>query len=212
MSDNERINIFRDNILSELNKINSTARDELIRYLKISDFFDAPASTKYHGAYPGGLAEHSWHVFILLRHKNTAYNLGLMEDSIRITGLLHDVCKIGVYFKQDKWRKNDQGKWEIYQAWSKEDSMPLGHGEKSVILLQRFFELLDQEIYMIRWHMGAFDGDLRTFNDAVKIHPCIVALHTADFEASTYLDGKAFSPGSAGSGLSNVAAGPADLY
>ena len=182
---------MKDKILNELSKIvGRQGIGELAEYLKTSDFFSAPASTKFHGSYPGGLAQHSWNVFKLLGEKNERYGLGLTADTVRICGLLHDICKIGLYFQEEKWRKDPAGKWESYKAYVVKDSLPLGHGEKSVIMLQRFIELTDVEIFMIRWHMGNFIPweNRRDFNNAIALHRHVVAMSTADFEASTYLD------------------------
>ena len=185
------INTFQEQIQHELTKINRNGMGKLIEYLKTSDFYTAPASTKYHGSHEGGLAEHSLNVFGLLSEKNERYALGLVADTVRICGLLHDICKVSLYFKEEKWRKDDRGKWESYKAWVVKDSFPIGHGEKSVIMIQKFIELTDTEIHMIRWHMGGFADDPRTLNQAISLHKQVVAMATADWEATAYLDKEA---------------------
>ena len=180
--------------------------ESLIIFLSDTDFFTAPASTKYHGAYEGGLAEHSLHVWYVLTEKNRYYRLGLSEDTIAITALGHVVCKIEFYNKEMKSvlkgkikvKKNKKvdGQWaeveEEVNDWQQEevfvcnDKFPVGHGEKSVITLLKHIQLTDQEIAMIRWHMGGYvsKDDYRDMSNAMELYPAIVALHAADLEVS----------------------------
>jgi len=173
--------------------------DDLIVYLEQTDFFTAPASTKFHGAYDGGLAEHSLHVWHLLKNKNEYYSLGLSPDTIAITALLHDICKINFYIKDTKnvlkgKKINDYGKtvndWQEELVWVCKDQFPVGHGEKSVITALKFIQLTDIEIAMIRWHMGAYEAkdNYRDMGNAVDMYKPIVALQTADMEASHLLN------------------------
>jgi len=166
-----------------MNKVNRNGSVPLKYWLETeTDFLNAPASTKYHGSYECGLLEHSIIVHSLLEEKNKIYNLGLSEETVIICGLLHDVCKTNFYKRNGTSYKVD-------------DQFPVGHGEKSVFLLQRFIELTNQEIAMIRWHMVAFDVSIHfdypngyAFRNAVKKWPQIVFLFTADYEASTLED------------------------
>lgn len=196
-----------------LSVIRRSGMDSLIAYLLQSDFFTAPASTKYHGAYEGGLAEHSLHVWHLLMEKNNYYRLGLSTEVTTITALLHDVCKIGFYATETKSvlkgkkkivkNKKIDGQWieveEEVNDWQQEevitikDQFPMGHGEKSVIMLLRFIPLTDLEIAMIRWHMGGYvpKDDYAALRNAVEMYPAIIALHAADLEASYLLKGGA---------------------
>lgn len=173
--------------------LNSTSRsniERVIKYLEESDFFLAPASTKYHGNYDGGLAEHSLNVYELFKEKNTRFNLGVSEESLVITALLHDFCKINFYNKQTCWKKNDSNRWESYEGYKVQDDFPIGHGEKSVIMLQCFIRLTKEEVIMIRWHMGNTEPDalLMTMQNAYSLVPAAVALHTSDMEASYLLE------------------------
>ena len=148
----------------------------LLEWLESTDFYTAPASTKYHGAYAGGLLEHSLNVYYRLVRRNTGINL----DSLTISALLHDVCKIHLYEKQDGggYRHNER--------------FPIGHGEKSVILILRHMPLTDEEITAISWHMGAFDsraGAGRSLSQAWEKCPLALHLHLADMEA-TWFDEK----------------------
>ena len=165
----------------------------ILNWLMDSDFFTAPASTKYHGSHEGGLAEHSFKVYELLKKKNECYDLGLTKREVVVAGLLHDVCKIDFYKKEKRWRKTD-GQWESYEVWGIKDKEPLGHGEKSVILLQQLIKLSETAIFLIRWHMGPFSsltgssGVPLAYYDAVRKCPAIVAMFTADYESSTFLE------------------------
>lgn len=149
--------------------------DKLLGYLVDKGFLEAPASTKYHGSYEGGLAEHSVNVMNRLMKKE--------KETIAIVSLLHDVCKVDLY-------KPQLGKEKIAYEYNTK-SFPAGHGEKSIFLIQRFMNLTDEEILAIRWHMGAFDdavrGGSRDINAAYKRSKLAVYLHLADM-AATYID------------------------
>lgn len=149
-------------------------------------FFTVPASTKFHGAYSGGLFDHSKTVTEQL--VNLTEKLGLKwgnERSPYIVGMLHDLCKCDTY----KYVGDENGK-PIY-IYNKETLLD-GHGEKSVILAQNILHgrLTDEEIACIRWHMGAFDDKERWnyYRYAVTQYPNVLYTHTADMIASAILD------------------------
>ena len=181
-------------ILDNLSRINREGIDKLIHYLENqSDYFTAPASTRFHGNYTGGLAEHSHNVVTLLLEKNERYQLGLSEESIFIAGYCHDLCKVGVYKQAIRCRKNKLDKWEGYRTYEYDDELPLGHGEKSVIRLQQFIKKLTvEEIMMIRWHMGPYvsQDDRQTLHKAMEQYKCVTAIYAADLEASQMLEVK----------------------
>lgn len=169
--------------------------NDLVDFLNQSDFFDAPASTRYHGAVEGGLALHSFHVYNILASKVYAYGLDVSPESTALCGLLHDLCKTEFYIMGKRWTK-ESGKWEEVDRWVVQDKFPLGHGEKSVFLLQRYIELTQQEALAIRWHMLAFDAGIHfnypsgfPFRKACE-DPFIICLATADLEASYILDSR----------------------
>ncbi|MEG2177223.1 MAG: hydrolase, partial [Oscillibacter sp.] len=150
--------------------INRTGAAELLAYLENeTDFFTAPASTKHHGAHPGGLVEHSLNVYrrlreFMIRDMEKVYPQGLVapwleqEETVTVMGLLHDVCKADCYHVETKRRRNaDTGQWEDYKAYTFQDPFPLGHGEKSLYIISRFMQLNAAEALAIRWHMGAYD-------------------------------------------------------
>lgn len=175
--------------------LRSTGRENIenvITWLEKTDFFIAPASTKFHGNHEGGLVQHSLNVLEIFREKIKRYDLKITDGSAIIAALLHDVCKANVYKVQERWRKDQNNKWEAYYPYVFEDSLPLGHGEKSVMLLQAQIKLTADEIFLIRYHMGSFleGNELRGYYQATELYPAIVAFHTSDYEASTYLEKK----------------------
>ena len=168
----------------------------LLEYLNRSDFFTAPASARFHGSYPGGLAEHSVNVYrcladYLARERvQELYGLEVSAESAAVVALLHDVCKIGCYRAGTRNVKNETtGQWEKVPTFFYEDKLPYGHGEKSVYIVSGFMKLSREEAMAIRWHMG-FSGpeDSRMVGQALRQYPLAFALHTADMEASTFLE------------------------
>lgn len=183
--------------ISLLESTNRNGIRQLIENLEKCGFFEAPASTRFHGNYPGGLVEHSLYVYqqaMYLKKVETHIKPKLTErlpdNSIIIASLLHDVCKADFYYLTKKWRKDANNKWEQYDGYEKDfKKLPVGHGEKSVIrLLQWGFELTDDEICAIRWHMSGFDVSnyqdaLRSLDSAAEI-PLVAIIVAADYLAS----------------------------
>ena len=160
-----------------------------------TDFFTAPASTRFHGAYAGGLAMHSIHVCQRLIQLCRTYNIG-NKVSIAIVSLFHDVCKANFYGVEMRNRKNEEtGRWEKVPFYTIQDQFPAGHGEKSVMLIQRFMQLTDEEIMAINWHMGFSDAraqgyaGMNAVSAAFEKYPLALLLHFADMQA-TYWDEK----------------------
>lgn len=171
--------------------------DKLLAWIESSDFFAAPASTRFHLSSPGGLLEHSLHVFERMKAICTneatitpGFNEPSME-TIAVCGLLHDICKANFYAVEMRNRKNDQGRWEQYPFYVVDDKLPYGHGEKSVYIISGFMRLSREEAMAIRWHMGFADNDFRgggySVGNAFEKFPLAVLLHIADLQA-TYLD------------------------
>lgn len=163
--------------------------DRLLEWLESTDFFTAPASTRFHAAYEGGLLEHSLNVYNVLIAKH--YNPETDDlESFTIASLLHDVCKAGFYKTELRNRKNDRGEWEKVPVYTIDDQFPYGHGEKSVYLIERFMRLKTEEAVAIRWHMGGFDDSAKAGSFAIanafEKYPLAVKLHLSDLEA-TYL-------------------------
>lgn len=182
--------LTKQRILDELKQVEREGMDELIDALLRSDYFVAPASGQYHMNVPGGLAFHSYSVYKILTMKNKSYRLGLPEDTVRITALLHDLCKTGVRKVVNKRVRMSDGKWVDRKAYDYVDKLPLGHGEKSVIMIQKYVKLSVEEQLMIRWHMGCFEEgcDRRAFNRAMELCPAVGALHTSDCESGWFFE------------------------
>lgn len=173
--------------------------EEFLKWLESTDFFSAPASTRFHLAQPGGLVEHSVHVYERLKKLYSVEKYGDLSDvtvfpeaeTIAICGLLHDTCKANFYGVEMRNRKNEQGQWEKYPFYVVNDQLPYGHGEKSVYIISSFMKLSREEAMAIRWHMGGFDESVKGGNyamsDAFSKFPLAVLLHVADLQA-TYLD------------------------
>ena len=123
--------------------------DRLLAWLDsdASDFFTAPSSTRFHGAYEGGLVEHSLNVYECLKdylsrpRTKELYGMDYTPETIAITALLHDICKVGFYAVDYRNAKNEQGVWERVPYYTIRDSLPYGHGEKSVYMIQCFMHL-----------------------------------------------------------------------
>lgn len=195
------MNTVKQRIIEELTKVERPGMSNLIKFLEESDYFTAPASTKFHSCCEGGLAEHSLNVMTCLDEKNDTYNLGLSHSTIAITALLHDICKVNFYkkgFKNVKegkkldWKGREVDNWVEKEVWEVEDQFPVGHGEKSVFIILQYITLTEIEIAMIRWHMGGFEGkdNPMALQNAMNKWPEVVAMHTADLEATYILENK----------------------
>ena len=164
--------------------------DRLLEWLQTTDFFTAPASTRYHCACPSGLVQHSVNVYEVMMEKHFDPETDSAE-SFALCALLHDVCKAQFYKISTRNVKNEKtGQWEKVPYYTIEDAFPYGHGEKSVFLIERFVRLKPAEATAIRWHMGGFDDAARGGNFSISVaydkYPIAVKLHLADLEA-TYL-------------------------
>ena len=176
--------------------IHRDGADALLDYLENkSDFFIAPASAKYHGAYPGGLCDHSVNVYhclsdYLARERvQELYGLEYTPESIAIVALLHDLCKVGCYKSGTRNVKGPDGKWQSVPTYFFEDPLPYGHGEKSVYIANGYLRLTREEAMAIRWHMGFSGGeDPRIVGQALQKYPLAFALSLADMEASYFLE------------------------
>lgn len=174
--------------------------DKLLNWLQseTSDFFTAPASTQYHGAYPGGLCEHSLNVYYCLKdylareRVRETYGISASEETIAIVGLLHDLCKVNLYTLSLRNVKDDEtGEWHKEPSYRYDDNLPYGHGEKSVYLIRGFTYLTREEAMAIRWHMGfTADDNINTIGKAFEMFPLAVAAHFADMEATYFVEGK----------------------
>ena len=171
--------------------------DKLLAFLDsdASDFFTAPASTRYHGNYEGGLLRHSLNVyeclddFVKRPRFRDKYGFTFSDESIAIAALLHDLCKVNFYKTEMRNVKKD-GVWESVPYYTIEDNLPYGHGEKSVYIISGYMKLTRDEAFAIRYHMG-FSGpeDANQVGKALEMFPLAFSLCVADMEASYYMEG-----------------------
>ena len=182
------LEIYYDNIERD-------GAEELLNFLEKSDFFTAPASTRRHSAFEGGLCAHSINVYkrllsLVQNEYGEDWEKVISPESVAIIGLLHDICKVNCYVTDVKNVKVD-GKWEQRPYYKFEDSLPYGHGEKSVYMISGFMKLSREEAIAINWHMGAFDARAQSQSyvmaDAFYKYPIAFLAHIADYMA-TYLD------------------------
>ena len=188
--------------------------ENMLKYCRNSDFYKAPASTIYHLSCEGGLLQHSLNVYdCLVAKRQSPFWKNVLKDvtdeSLIIVALLHDLCKTYFYVGTTKNQKTyDPEKvakaaswqvktdsmgsfiWETVAAFTVEDQMPLGHGEKSVFIASQYIKLLTPEMYAIRWHMGYSEdsSQYRTLGAAMQKHSLVLALNEADLEASQIIE------------------------
>ena len=180
---------------SLLGQVKREGMDNLISFIKKSDFYTAPASTRYHSNFKGGLLIHSLNVYDRLYQKlqndDAWFRNGktYSDETLIIVALLHDVCKTFFYKETTRNQKNEEtGKWEKVPYYTVEDKFPFGHGEKSVFMIERYIRLTKEEAMAIRWHMGFTEPkeNWNCISAAIAQYPLVLALHLADLEA-TYL-------------------------
>ena len=183
--------IYTENIKRE-------GADKLLEYLRKSDFYTAPASSKFHGNYEGGLLQHSINVYnrlikIVKEELGENYTEKYSNETLAIVALLHDLCKIHYYKTEYRNVKNERGEWVKAPYFAVNNTFPFGHGEKSVFMINTFMRLSGEEAMAINWHMGGFDDRVRSnpnsMGESFKIYPLCLFLHIADLTA-TYIDEK----------------------
>ncbi len=169
--------------------------DKLLDWLEKSDFFAAPCSTKFHCAYEGGLVEHSVNVYnrllsLVKKEYGDDWQKKYSNETVAICGLLHDLCKVHYYDTEFRNAKID-GTWRQVPYYTRRETLPYGHGEKSVFILQSFIKLSTEEALAINWHMGGFDdrakGGNFSISEAYAKYKLCVLMHAADLLA-TYID------------------------
>lgn len=187
---NRFLEIARQNIKRE-------GIEQLLDFLQKSDFFDAPASTKFHSCTAGGLCEHSLNVYNrFIKNLHAEYGDNWQEkislESASIIALFHDICKVNVYKIEYRNVKED-GVWTQKPVYTYCDNLPYGHGEKSVYIINGFLRLTREEAMAINWHMGGFDarvkGGFFGLENVFYSYPNALIFHVSDIEA-TYLDEK----------------------
>ena len=199
-------NLFNDNAAVQDNKarfieifktkITREGSDKLLQFLLSphSDFFTAPASSRFHSSYEGGLLDHSLNVYdclVAYMNSDKAKQLGFeySDETLAIVALLHDLCKVNVYKKGFRNVKDDKGVWQRVDTFEYDDQLPYGHGEKSVYMISPYMMLKREEAFAIRYHMGySSTEDQRNISAAFEMFPLAFALHVADSEATYYVE------------------------
>lgn len=188
---------MKDEFLQIYKSIKRDGADKLLEWLESSDFFTAPASTKFHSNYEGGLCDHSVKVYkrfvrLLKDEYGDDYQNKISAESVAIIALLHDVCKVNTYKVEMRNVKRD-GVWVQEPFYTTDDELPYGHGEKSVYMICGFIKLTREEAMAINWHMGGFDmrvkGGSYAIGEAFYKYPTAFLFSLADMQA-TYLDEK----------------------
>lgn len=169
--------------------------EKLLTFIRKSDFYTAPASTKFHSCHEGGLLEHSMNVYYCLKEKrnNPVWKSvleNISDESFAVVALLHDLCKTYFYTVEMRNKKNDKGVWDQIPYYVVDDKIPYGHGEKSVMMIEEYIKLTPTERYAVRWHMGWSEPkeSYNTLGAAMRRYPLVLALHEADQEASYLLE------------------------
>ena len=193
MEENKKnIEELKEEFLALLSSVNREGMNNLIEFLNKTDFFKAPASTRFHGCYEGGLVEHSLQVYKILKEKvkNPSIEINVNEDSIKIIALLHDICKANFYKVDFRNAKNKFGEWEKVPYYTIDDQIPYGHGEKSVMMISEYIKLTPEEKYSIRWHMGFTEPKeiYSTIGQAYKKYPLALLTFEADLESTYFYD------------------------
>ena len=179
---------MKEEYIELLKSTNREGIDKLIEFLNNSDFFTAPASTRFHGSFEGGLLEHSLKVYEIFDKKVKESGLNTDESTIKIAALLHDICKTNFYKVDYRNAKNSKGEWEKVPYFAVNDTIPYGHGEKSVMMLTEYIKLTNEEKYAIRWHMGFTEPKelYGTLGEAYRKYPIALLLNEADLEATYF--------------------------
>ncbi len=180
--------------------------EKVLAYLDSTDFYTAPSSTLFHLNEDGGLCRHSINVFetAMRLYESVAkpaiesgaspFTAEVTEESIAIAALFHDICKVKLYHKAQRWKKDDNGRWMSYDGYEVKDDFPYGHGEKSCLMLGWYMRLKPEELLAIRWHMGMFDmgengsSQRYAFRAALEKSPLVALIHSADFLSSNILE------------------------
>ncbi len=191
----EKVNYKEEFLKTYKENISREGSDKLLDWIEKSDFFTAPASTKFHSAFEGGLCQHCVNAYKRFLNKiiveyGENYEEKISKESIAVIGLLHDICKVN-YYKVEYRNTKENGEWVQKPFYAVDDKLPYGHGEKSVYILTGFMRLTRDEAMAINWHMGGFDtrvqGGSNSMSTAFYDYPLALIFHTADLEA-TYLD------------------------
>ncbi len=171
---------MKEEFLNLLRKVNREGIEDLINFIEKTDFFKAPASTRFHGDFEGGLLKH--------KVETNIEPLDVNPETLILVPLLHDLCKANFYKVDYRNAKNALGVWEKVPYYTVDDTIPYGHGEKSVMMITEYIKLTPEEKYAIRWHMGYTEPKelYNTIGAAYKKYPLALLMHEADLEATYF--------------------------
>ena len=184
----------KERFLSLCSLVKRDGMEKLLEWLEEkTDFFDAPASSRFHGSYKGGLLEHSLNVYDEMKRLLSAYpEVSVSDETVVLSTLFHDLCKANMYKTEKRNRKNEHGQWESYDVYTIDEKFCFGgHGSKSVYLLQHFIKLEPEEAVAINCHMSAFD-DNKYVGNAYEQFPFAWLLSAADQSATYIKENKRF--------------------
>lgn len=187
----EFIENTKQEYLTFLDKVERDGIEDLKNYLVNSDFFSCPASQYYHANYPGGLAWHSVNLTKIALGLNKIYKTNISEESIIISGLCHDLCKIGNYNIETKWKKDDKGKWVSYKTYGNNNLPQCQHGPQSALIAARYIRLKEIEEQAICWHMGSFNQSTqenKVMGNAIGKNNLILIIQHADNASATIFE------------------------
>lgn len=179
------------------NEIKREGIDKFLEFLTspASDFFTAPASTKFHASYEGGLCDHSLNVYDNLKsymetqRAKESFKFDYSPETIALVSLFHDICKVNTYKVSSRNVKDEHGVWRSVPYYEFDDRLPYGHGEKSVYILSGYMKLTREEAFAIRYHIGfAGSEDNRNISNVFNMFPLALALYIADLEATYFLE------------------------
>lgn len=184
----------KENFNKAISYIKREGIESFIEYLETTDFFTAPASTKFHGNHEGGLLDHSLYVLKFALHNFNLIvaqnpDLEYLKESVIISALFHDICKVNSYEEKELYTKDNNGKWKTYKGWVTNDKFPMPHGPKSIYIISKYIKLTDAEALAIAWHQGA--SDLNQPDSMSKFafekawdHPLVKIIMAADILAT----------------------------
>lgn len=158
---------------------------DFVQWLTNTDYFIAPGSSQYHDSVPGGLYNHSKRVYMAMQHLNSISKIKYSDEVLFFMSFGHDLAKVDCYKIIKKWKKDENNKWEQYEAYQYQENNPMPHGSKSAMLLQKYVKLTDDERLSIIYHMGPYHlakqyMSQKAFYLARQLYPLVSMLHLAD--------------------------------
>ena len=175
---------------ASINAIHRVGAEELLKWMHTTDFFAAPASTKYHGAEEGGLCQHSLNVYAQLQRVASVFAPGKYSDeTLAIVSLFHDLCKCNTYKTEMRNTKDASGQWIKVPYYTFAEDFSYGnHGGKSVFLIMQHMKITSEEAAAVQSHMGFSNvSNMAEVGSVYEKNTLAWMLHVAD-EAATYID------------------------